>query len=551
MKSEEIHMNNFDDIDLEGYDLFNDEEDFGDDSIEALLDCEDNLIFATTYEVESKEQSETDKISTEHIDVEWMDYSSDDYCKNECEFYKNCYANHSTCPKQVIKEYLQLRLPEREQTILKLKYGYKHEPASWREIANTIGLTESYLKNNLFKKAFGEIAKSPYPRRLNNGRNFFWFDVFNGFEDTFCSRLVTDIFNNFHYQESKTRDLKNEIRVGINYAVVIKSKCADKSIAEINQELNKNIENCDFLKEYLVFLKKADISTLYNLLCTSYLKLLEIFDNNDYIIYKLENDLRDNGYCFKRTNRCRDNIKKYRKSMLDKIKLFPEIPEQELKDSPLSVSVVLELYKHNICTLKELLLLNADQYKSNGIPEDIIQKIEQYKKNSGFFLNAPKYCIENTLFQENKISEFYEKLIEELYKNKFSIYSLCNDVNLEKMNSLEEKFDYIEQNYNGVSIMKIFNPLDKKTENEILLIETLECEKEKILSISIEDLDLSIRSYKCLKRAGINTVGELINFSMENLRKIRNLDRKSVEEIVYKLKVLGLTLRDENMTEQE
>lgn len=551
MKSEEIGMNNFDDTNLEGYDLFNDEEDFEDANIEELLDDDDNFTLETTDEVEAKEQSETDKISPEHIDVEWIDYSSDDYCKNECEFFENCYANHNTCPKQAIKEYLQLRLPEREQTILKLKYGYKQEPTSWREIADAVGLTESYLKNNVFKKAFSEIIKFPYPRRLINKRRFFWFDVFSGTKDTFYSRLVTDIFNNFHYQDSKLRDLKNEIRVGINYAVVDIWE-DDKSIVEINQELNKNIEHCDFLKEYLVFLQKSDISTLYHLLCTSYFKLLEIFDNNDYIIYKLRNDLENKGYHFKRTLRCQTDIYKYRQSMLEKIKLFPEIPEQELKDSLLPVSVVLELYKHDICTLKELLRLDADQYRSKKIPEDIIQKIEQYKKNSSLCLNAPKYCIESTLFQEDKISEFYKKLIEELYRNQFSIHSLCNDVNIEKLKSLEEKFDYIEQNYKGVSILKIFNPMDNKTENEILLIESSEWMNEKILSITVDDLDLSVRSYNCLKRAGINTVGELIDLSMEDLsRRSRNLGRKSVEEIVYKLELLGLKLKDENADEQE
>ena len=76
-----------------------------------------------------------------------------------------------------------------------------------------------------------------------------------------------------------------------------------------------------------------------------------------------------------------------------------------------------------------------------------------------------------------------------------------------------------------------------------ILVEKEESKKEKILEMNIEDLDLSVRSYNCLKRAGINTVEELVQRDEEEMMKVRNLGRKSLEEVQQKLSALGLTLR--------
>jgi len=69
--------------------------------------------------------------------------------------------------------------------------------------------------------------------------------------------------------------------------------------------------------------------------------------------------------------------------------------------------------------------------------------------------------------------------------------------------------------------------------------------KEKVLEMTIEELDLSVRSYNCLKRAGINTVQELTTKTEEDMMKVRNLGRKSLEEVQEKLEELGLGLRTE------
>ena len=65
----------------------------------------------------------------------------------------------------------------------------------------------------------------------------------------------------------------------------------------------------------------------------------------------------------------------------------------------------------------------------------------------------------------------------------------------------------------------------------------------KTLEKKIEDLDLSVRSYNCLKRAGINTVGELTQKSEEEMMRVRNLGRKSLKEVIQKLREIGLDLR--------
>ena len=70
--------------------------------------------------------------------------------------------------------------------------------------------------------------------------------------------------------------------------------------------------------------------------------------------------------------------------------------------------------------------------------------------------------------------------------------------------------------------------------------------KEKVLEMTIEELDLSVRSFNCLKRAGINTVEDLISKTEEDMMKVRNLGRKSLNEVVSKLSSLDLALRNED-----
>ena len=88
------------------------------------------------------------------------------------------------------------------------------------------------------------------------------------------------------------------------------------------------------------------------------------------------------------------------------------------------------------------------------------------------------------------------------------------------------------------------NISDKGTNTEVM-IEKNDQGKEKVLEMTIEELDLSVRSFNCLKRAGINTVEDLINKTEDDMMKVRNLGRKSLEEVVEKLNSLGFQLQAE------
>ena len=90
--------------------------------------------------------------------------------------------------------------------------------------------------------------------------------------------------------------------------------------------------------------------------------------------------------------------------------------------------------------------------------------------------------------------------------------------------------------------LSLFIDLSEAATKAEVMIENEDDEKEKVLEMSIDELELSVRSYNCLKRAGINTVEELTNRTPEDMMKVRNLGRKSLEEVLAKLKELGLQL---------
>jgi DNA-directed RNA polymerase subunit alpha len=94
--------------------------------------------------------------------------------------------------------------------------------------------------------------------------------------------------------------------------------------------------------------------------------------------------------------------------------------------------------------------------------------------------------------------------------------------------------------------LAIFVNLTDDAKNTEIMVEKEEDHKEKMLEMTIEELDLSARSYNCLKRAGINTVQELTNKTEAEMMKVRNLGRKSLEEVKNKLADLGLSLRQDD-----
>ena len=137
------------------------------------------------------------------------------------------------------------------------------------------------------------------------------------------------------------------------------------------------------------------------------------------------------------------------------------------------------------------------------------------------------FSVENTRI--GQVTD-YDKLTIEVWTN--------GSVTAEESISLAAKIltEYLSQ---------FINLADHVNDVEIM-VEKEEDKKEKVLEITIEELDLSVRSYNCLKRANINTVQELIERDEEDMMKVRNLGRKSLEEVQQKLAALGLSLKQDD-----
>lgn len=93
--------------------------------------------------------------------------------------------------------------------------------------------------------------------------------------------------------------------------------------------------------------------------------------------------------------------------------------------------------------------------------------------------------------------------------------------------------------------LNLFVDLSDEAKNAEIMVEREETIKEKVLEMTIEELDMSVRSFNCLKRAGIDTVEDLINRTEDEMMKVRNLGKKSLEEVIQKLHTLGLDLKRE------
>ena len=139
-------------------------------------------------------------------------------------------------------------------------------------------------------------------------------------------------------------------------------------------------------------------------------------------------------------------------------------------------------------------------------------------------VNRVNYVIENT--RVGQITD-YDKLTLEIWTN--------GTIDPEEAVSLSAKI-LIEH-------FKLFLGLTDHADKVEIMVEKEEDRKDKLLEMTIEELDLSVRSYNCLKRAGINTVQELTFRSEEDMMKVRNLGKKSLEEVEQKLAALGLSLK--------
>ncbi|MBQ2426844.1 MAG: DNA-directed RNA polymerase subunit alpha [Lachnospiraceae bacterium] len=162
--------------------------------------------------------------------------------------------------------------------------------------------------------------------------------------------------------------------------------------------------------------------------------------------------------------------------------------------------------------------VSADKNKNDDLPIGVIAVDSIYTP-----VERVNMAVENTRVGQ-KID--YDKLTLEVYTN--------GTLNPDDAVSLAAKV--LSEHLN------LFIDLSEITQNAEIMVEKENNEKEKVLEMNIDELELSVRSYNCLKRAGINTVEELCSRTSEDMMKVRNLGRKSLEEVLAKLKELGLQL---------
>ena len=92
----------------------------------------------------------------------------------------------------------------------------------------------------------------------------------------------------------------------------------------------------------------------------------------------------------------------------------------------------------------------------------------------------------------------------------------------------------------------LFTDLSETIGSKSTVVEKAETQRDKVLEMTIEELDLSVRSFNCLKRANINTVEDLISKTEDEMIKVRNLGHKSLEEVIHKLAMMGLSLASDD-----
>ena len=197
--------------------------------------------------------------------------------------------------------------------------------------------------------------------------------------------------------------------------------------------------------------------------------------------------------------------------------------------------------EHEICTVSE----NARFYmeitfdKGRGYVS-AEQNKQAYLANAGANVGAPIGLI------------FIDSIFTPVYKVEYSVENtrVGNSIDYDKL-TMKVITNGTMTASESVSLaakvlnehLKLFIEMSDEAKDAEFMVERAEVKKEKVLEMTIEELDLSVRSFNCLKRAGIDTVEDLINRTEDDMIKVRNLGRKSLEEVIQKLNTLNLSLK--------
>ncbi len=199
--------------------------------------------------------------------------------------------------------------------------------------------------------------------------------------------------------------------------------------------------------------------------------------------------------------------------------------------------------EHHICTVSEnarfYMEITFDQGRGY-VPSDLNK--QYYLANAGTNVGAPIGQI------------FVDSIFTPVYKVEYSVENtrVGNSIDYDKLTmkvitngtiSAKEAVSLAAKVLN--EHLALFIDMSDKASDTTIMVDRPEVKKEKVLEMTIEELDLSVRSFNCLKRASIDTVEDLINRTEEDMIKVRNLGRKSLEEVILKLNSLGLNLKKE------
>ena len=190
-----------------------------------------------------------------------------------------------------------------------------------------------------------------------------------------------------------------------------------------------------------------------------------------------------------------------------------------------------------ICTLSKGASLNMEMTVTNGrgyVRSEDNKKIHDIKKVGEIAIDSLYSPIERVSYEVGSArvgqNESYDKLILDVWTN--------GSIKPEEAIALAARI-LIEH-------LEIVTDLSSIADVSGMMIEKTEDPKVKALETSIEDLDFSVRAYNCLKRAGIHTLQDLVNKSESDMMKIRNLGKKSLKEVLDKIRDMGLLLRDDD-----
>ncbi len=470
------------------------------------------------FDEELFEEEDFDEYTGEMIDFNeydnLIDYSNDEYCKTQCEFFKTCYANHNICIKEVFKNMLKTLTP-REERVLKMRFGWYN---NIRFPYSQIGLEHDITMERARQVEKKALRKSRHPSRSRKLKSFL-YDVALLPDENFYKSLSLAIFGEF------AKELVFEAELGMDYNIVDKEKTSEKSITAIKNELDKNIHDIEILRPFITCVDKLNIITLDHLLHTSELNLFACFVEDDKKLFELLKTLSDMGYRLKETCICSSKLNEcYAKDLKDLI-FNTSIFEERFLDLP--SKIVFKLFEQGITTNHDLLTRIFFVKASKDISEEEMQIIDNYlesKKLLCYFNedHTKKIYITSYLF-----NAFIDNLIVWLKNNCISISSLKNDLSKIQNISVISLYEMINTNFGDFKFSGFENP-----KNALLI------------TSYIEELNLSVRAFNCLKRAGINTLQDLISLSKEDLTKIKNISPKALDEIIEKLYQVDLEIPD-------